>query len=110
MSVAFDDICLLPGEKKDLRLLRHKKRVEENKIKHIHNLYVTYDFIHPNYSGKTDLYGVDIPDGTYSLTDNYQRYRVFRIRKTFETNSLIAGIVAAVISGVVSSIVTLLLQ
>lgn len=109
MSVSYDKIVLLPAEKRSLRILRVFRRLPENKIKCFDPLYRKYDFIKANYLKERNAFGGFIPDGTYSLSENYFRYKIYRRRVFFESNALVAAIIAALISGVISVITTILI-
>lgn len=41
-----------------------------------------YGLASPNYTDKQDAFGVFVQDGTYSLSDKYARYLIYR-RDTF---------------------------
>ena len=80
----FEKINLLKAEKRSLFLFHFKKKRIERKIKYFHSLYHEYDFLQKNYSNEVDCFGSPVHDGTYSISDNYRRYKVFRRRKRLE--------------------------
>ena len=80
MSYNFEDILLTNKEKLILFSLRFHKRQEGNIYAPPYNQLFRYDFISPNYYPERGPEGEDLPDGTFSLTDTYKRYRIY-IRK-----------------------------
>lgn len=74
-SEDFSNIVLKFSERVFLFSLRFKKK--RILPKEMHYLYVN-DLISPNYTDKKDAFGVFIPDGTYSLSDKYTRYLIYR--------------------------------
>ena len=81
----FDDINLLPAEKRSLFLFHFKKKRVEEKIKCFRSLYTEYHFIKANYTNRMDSFNQPIPDGTYSISVRYERYKVYLKRKRFES-------------------------
>lgn len=77
----YDNVHLLSREKRSLFSFHFHKRKPENKIKCYYELYFKYKFIKQNYTGEKDEYGCDIFDGTYSISDNYLRYKIYLRKK-----------------------------
>lgn len=100
----FDNINLLPGEKFSLFLFNFKKKRIEEKIKHFHSLYYEYQFIDSNKSDSVDGFGAPIPDGTYSVSIKYLRYKVYLRRKRFESLPNWVAIVISLFSLIVTSL------
>lgn len=67
------EIYLSKAEKKTLKRMRGLSSVPEAEIYNCRYLY-QLDLIDRNYSGKHDPFGNFIHDGTYHLTDKYERY------------------------------------
>lgn len=98
----YSQISLKSGERTRLFLANLKKSVKERffgkYLSHLRKL----GFIAPNYSG-LDGYGVPIPNGTYSVTDAYDYYIIWRRDQFFR-----GSVWPAILSGAVSLIVSLL--
>lgn len=77
----YDDIHLLFSEKLSLFSFHFHKRKPEEKIKCYPSLYFTYKFIKQNYDGIIEETGEDRFDGTYSISVNYRRYKVYLRKK-----------------------------
>lgn len=77
----YDDINLLLREKLSLFSFHFQKRKPEEKIKCYPSLYFTYKFIKQNYDGIIPETGENKFDGTYSISDNYRRYKVYLRKK-----------------------------
>lgn len=107
----FSKINLLFSEHFKLFLMRFKKRVS---LKFLGNqaeylLYIA--FIKANYSEYKNEIGERLPDGTYSLTDKYRRYIVYRHNELMKAiaNSIVFPIIVSVAASVITSILTVLL-
>ena len=98
----FDDIHLTAGEKLSLLSFRFKKEQYEEEIKYFWSLAETYEFIARNYTGKADGNGYPIPTGTFSLTDKYIRFRIYRREKFFHSMPSWLAVVISIISLIVS--------
>lgn len=89
----FDNILLTFSEKLTLlRFLFHKRMPKES----LHNsadTLISYGLIRQNSSDKKNCIGESIPDGTYSSTDLFRRYRVY-LFKQFKKSVLYPIIVA----------------
>lgn len=105
----YEDVHLLLNEKLSLFSFCFQKRKSENKIKCYYSLYFDYKFIEQNYEKELDEMGCPIFDGTYSISDNYKRYKVFLRKKRL---SMLPNWVAIFISliSLSVSILTLLWQ
>lgn len=77
----YDDIHLLFTEKLSLFSFNFQKRKQEEKIKCYRSLYFEYKFIKKNYDGIIEETGENRFDGTYSISNNYRRYRVYLRKK-----------------------------
>ena len=107
----FDKIHLLFLERLKLFLMRFKKKVSSTFLgKHAEYLLLV-KFVAANHSDCQNKIGEFIPDGTFSLTDKYHRYLVYRRHEFMKivTNSIIFPIMVSVIASVVTSILTVLL-
>lgn len=102
----YDNIHLLPKEKRSLFSFHFWKNKPKEKIKCYYELCFIYKFIKQNYTGKKDEMGFDILDDTYSISDNYRRYKIYLRKKRF-TN--LPNWIAIVIS-LISLFVTLALK
>ncbi len=107
--MSFDKIHLLSKEKRSLFSFRFQKRKPENKIKCYATLYFEYHFIEQNFTGKKDDMGCDIFDGTYSISDNYRRYKIYLRKKRISSLPNWFAILISLISLSVS-VITLLWQ
>ena len=84
--MTFDDIHLLKAEKHSLFSFRFKKKQHQEEIKCFESLYHKYRFIESNYyKDRADDFGFPVPDGTYSLSVEYLRYRVYLREKRFQS-------------------------
>lgn len=79
----YDDVHLLLKEKLSLFSFNFYKRKPKEKIKHFQSLYFTYRFLCPNYSDEKDQLGFIVEDGTFSISDNYLRYKIYLRKKRF---------------------------
>lgn len=107
----FDKINLLFSERFKLFLMRFKRRVSLAFLgKHAEYL-LQIAFIAANYSGHQNEIGEDLPDGTFSLTEKYRRYIVYRHHEILKTigNSVVFPIIVSVTASVITSILTVLL-
>lgn len=80
----YDNINLMFKEKLSLFSFIFKKRKIEKEIKCFHSIYFEYKFIKQNYENEPDKMGCLIFDGTYSISDNYRRYKIHCRKKRFE--------------------------
>jgi len=71
----FSSLVLKPSERLYLFLLRIKKKAQlPDSMRYLY----LHDLVKQNSSGKTDQLNAPIPDDTYSLTDKYYRYAIYR--------------------------------
>ncbi|MDO4648987.1 MAG: hypothetical protein Q4B26_10090 [Eubacteriales bacterium] len=75
MAMKFEDIHLLKDEKKTLFSFRFRPVQMESEIKCFESLYRRYEFIKPNFS--EDDRETRCPDGIYSISNQYLRYKIF---------------------------------
>lgn len=76
---AFDEIFLTRDEKKVLSKIRHGEPVNETDI--VDTLASDYLFVRVNYDRVYDdvrHITQHVPNGTYSITPQYERYRAYR--------------------------------
>lgn len=102
----FDKIVLSRGEKRSLRSFYWKPKQVRNEIKYFRALYHEYRFINDNYTKEKDALGQFIPDGTYSLTERYEKYKIYRREKIlfnipnwFTVVISLASLIASIIIG-----------
>lgn len=105
----YENIHLMLKEKLSLFSFYFKRRKEEKKIKCYYTLYFEYKFIKQNYMDEPDEMGCPIFDGTYSISDNYRRYKIYLRKKRFEHLPNWIAIIISFISLSVS-VITLLWQ
>ena len=105
----FSNIYLKPDEKRSLFLFHFKKKRLKEKIKCFRALYEEYGFIKQNYTKELDAFMHPIPDGTYSISDRYERYKVYRKERRIESLPNWIAITFSLFSLIVS-VVTLLWQ
>lgn len=107
----FDKIHLRFLERFKLFLMRFKKKVSLAFLGKQAEYLLLIKFIAANYSGCQNEIGEHIPDGTFSLTDKYHRYLIYRRHELMKTiaNSIVFPIIVSVIASVITSIVTVLL-
>lgn len=104
----FEDIVLIRSEKSALLKFIFHKRIPEESIADAVQVLVRYGFIKRNYSNKTNEIGEQLPDGTYSLTDQYSRYRKY-LKQQFR-KSFIYPIIIAFFTSLITTLTTLLLS
>lgn len=107
--MCYDNVNLMFKEKLSLFSFHFKKRKMEKEIKCYYTLYFKYKFIDQNYEDEPDEMGCPIFDGTYSISDNYRRYKIYLRRKRIEHLPNWLAIIISLISLAVS-IATLLWQ
>lgn len=107
----FDKIHLRFLERFKLFLMRFKKKVSLAFLGKQAEYLLLIKFIAANYSDCQNEIGENIPDGTFSLTDKYHRYLIYRRHELMKTiaNSILFPIIVSVIASVITSIVTVLL-
>lgn len=81
----FEDIYLTLSEKLSLFSFHFHKRKKRERIKHFQKLYYDYDFICENHGTELDPFNHPIHDGTYSLSDRYRRYKIWRRKQRFNS-------------------------
>jgi hypothetical protein len=104
----FNEIHLTLSERFKLFCLRIKKSVSESFLGSDLDYLLSVCFIKSNYLlNTTDAIGCPVPDGTYSLTEKYRRYLIFRREKMFFSvlNSVVTPIVVSVITSVITVLV-----
>lgn len=79
----YDKIILTHKERLILFKLRFTKRCEENVYSASLQKLYKYGLISLNYSAEKDNEGGRIPDGTYSLTDEYNRLCIYERKQRF---------------------------
>lgn len=101
-----NEIYLTHREKRILFFLRFKKKM---KIKDS-DAYPLLNFklIEHNYLSETDDFGCVIDDGTYSLTDNYTRFRIAEQQDFF--HRIFTPITVTVLTNIVLYALRLLLR
>lgn len=105
----FDDIHLLKSERRSLLSFLFRKKKRRENIECFESLYETYHFIKANhYADKFDGFNSPIPDGTYSLSTEYQRYRVYLREKRIRELPNWVAIVISLLSLVINAILALL--
>ena len=102
--IDFEKIHLLFGERISLLSFRFKRKQEESEIKYFYQLYNVYSFIERNYTSEEDSLGFPVDDGTFSLSETYKRYCVFRTQLFFR-----GSVWPAIVSGIISVITSVLL-
>lgn len=105
--VDIENIHLRFCEFLSLLSVRIRKRKAEAEIKYLEILYNEYDLIQPNYNPVIyDGFGSPVKDDTFSISDRYYRYMIFRRKKIMEGNILLSSILSGIISIVVSALTT----
>lgn len=107
----FDKIVLTRSEQHTLQKFLFCKRVPEENLGSNAAILTSFGLIKANYSGKKNSIGEQIPDGTYSLTDFYYRYRKYR-REQIATPifiSVISSVITAAVTAAVTATITLLI-
>lgn len=101
---AYDDIILTLKEKFLLFTLRLKRKARDKYFgKSLYHL-IECQLITRNYYPQRSASGANIPDNTYSLTDKYIRYCIYRRHKFFD--SKIWPFIISVISSIITAIIT----
>ena len=80
----FDKIILTPKERFLLFTLRIQKKRKKDIWKAPYRQLHLYSLISPNYLPERGPEGESITDGTFSLSDNYKRYRAYRREQFFK--------------------------
>ena len=81
----FEDIHLTSGEKLSLFSFCFKKRRKKERIKHFNKLFYDFEFLKRNLLDERDASNNRIPDGTYSVSDLYCRYKIWRRKQRIKT-------------------------
>lgn len=107
----FDKIHLRFLERFKLFIMRFKKKVSLAFLDKQVEYLLLIEFIAANYSNCQNEIGEHIPDGTFSLTDKYYHYLIYRRHELMKTlaNSLTFPIIVSIIASVITSILTVLL-
>lgn len=103
----FEEIHLKLGEKTSLFSFHFRKRKQKERIKHFHQLYYEYHFLRQNHSGEVDAFNCPIPDGTYSVSDRYCRYKIWRRKQRFKSLPNWLAILISLVSLAISAITLL---
>ena len=103
----FDEIILTKGEKQSLRSFLWKPKQSLNEIKHFHSLYYDYRFIKDNYLKERDEFNHPIPSGTYSLSDRYERFKIYRREKRLQSLPNWLAILISLISLIITTLMSL---
>ena len=74
----YEHVHIIRGERSSLFSFHFHRKKKEEDIKHFRALYLKYNFIEANYTGRQDEIGQYIPDGTYSISEDYLRYKSSR--------------------------------
>ena len=82
---SFEDIYLTSGEKLSLFSFHFRKHKKCEKIKHFQKLYHEYDFLKENLGPEVNFFNQPMPNGTYSLSDRYHRYKIWRRKQRFNS-------------------------
>ncbi|MCD7882490.1 MAG: hypothetical protein LUI87_02110 [Lachnospiraceae bacterium] len=77
----FDDIHLLPEEKRSLFTFIFQRQQPAERIKCFQSLYYEYQFIIDTSEPDIDQDGFPIYKGIYSISDQYRRYKIYRREK-----------------------------
>lgn len=105
----FEDIHLKFGEKASLFSFHFQKRKGKERIKYFQTLYHEYEFLERNLGNEVNYFGHPLPDGTYSISDRYCRYKIWRRKQRFKSLPNWLAILISLISLTFSAI-TLLWQ
>jgi hypothetical protein len=100
----YEKIILTRKERLILFNLRFMKRCEGNVYSASLQKLYKYGLISPNYFPEQGSEGEFIPDGTYSLTDEYKRLRIY------ESKQRIHRYITPITLAAVTTIVTRLLE
>jgi hypothetical protein len=100
----FEDIHLTSGEKRSLFSFHFQKRKRKERIKHFNTLYYDFEFLSRNLMDETDANNNRIHDGTYSISDRYCRYKIWRKKQRLNTLPNWIAIAISIISLVISAI------
>lgn len=104
MSTNFENINLLFPEKVKLFCMRFKKHVSEKFLGSSARMLVGIHFVTATYPLCDITPAKTRPKVTYSLTDRYYRYCVYRRRKFFD--SKVWPLVISVLASIITSIIT----
>lgn len=80
----FDKIILTHKERFLLFTLRIQKKRKKDILKPPYRQLHLHSLISPNYLPEHGPEGESIPDGTFSLTNNYKRYCIYRREQFFK--------------------------
>lgn len=81
----FEDIHLTSGEKLSLFSFHFKKRQRKEHIKHFQKLCYDFEFLCRNLKDEKDAYGNRVTDDTYSISDKYCRFKIWRRKQRFNS-------------------------
>ncbi len=81
----FEDIHLTSGEKLSLFSFHFQKRKRKERIKHFSTLYYDFEFLSRNLTNEVDANNNRIPDDTYSISDKYCRFKIWRRKQRFKS-------------------------
>lgn len=104
----FEKIILSRGEKRSLRSFYWKPKQTRDEIKYFHALYHEYRFINDNYLKEQDPLGQFIPDDTYSLTERYEKYKIYRREKILYNIPNWFAVLISLLSLIASTIIGLM--
>ena len=97
------DILLSKAEKKTLRRMRGFSHVPGSQIHNCSRL-LELGLIARNYTHERDAFNAPVPDGTYRLSEEYDRYR--ESTRWFTFQYIISSILVPIAVGVSSYIIT----
>lgn len=100
----FSNINLKFTEKFKLFCMRFKKKVSEHFLGNDLMPLAALEFIRANHSIHKNEIGEYPPDGTFSLTDKYIRYCIYRRQKFFD--SKIWPFVISIVTAIITSFIT----
>lgn len=107
MVYDFEKITLSMKEKYKLFVTRMRKKSKAEYFGDSEYYLSDIKFIRQNSSGKTDIIGSSIPDGTYSVTSNYLRYLTYRREKIF--SRVLTSVITPIVVSIVTSILTVII-
>ena len=107
MVYDFEKITLSMKEKYKLFVTRMRKKSKAEYFGDSEYYLSDIKFIRQNSSGKTDIIGSSIPDGTFSVTSNYLRYLTYRREKFF--SRVLTSVITPIVVSIVTSILTVII-
>ena len=108
----FEQIILLPYEKRLLRKFNVSKQIPKDSIAKDYKTLLHYGLIKQNYSGEKNHIGEQIPNGTLSLSDFGNRYKEYlkKQRKRSFYYPMLIAFFTALVTEAVTKIVTYLIN